>query len=38
MNKLAKMIENLDYEDLKKISRDLDEGNIEKLINKRRNK
>ncbi len=35
MNKLARLIENLDERDLKLIRKDLEAGNIEKLINKR---
>lgn len=35
MNKLAKIIETLEYDDLMKIKKDLDEGNIKKLINQR---
>lgn len=35
MNKLARLIENLDETDLKLIRKDLKAGNIEKLINKR---
>ncbi|HHE36238.1 MAG TPA: hypothetical protein ENL16_00300 [Candidatus Woesearchaeota archaeon] len=35
MNKLAKLIENLNEEDLKLIKKDLEAGNIERLINKK---
>ncbi|MGM5481321.1 MAG: hypothetical protein ACQESE_02825 [Nanobdellota archaeon] len=35
MNKLAKIIEDLDFDDLKMIKKDLDAGNIEKLLKKR---
>ena len=35
MNKLAKLIDNLDVEDLKLIRSDLENGHIERLINKK---
>jgi hypothetical protein len=35
MNKLNDMINSMNYEDLKKIERDLNEGHISKLINTR---
>ena len=35
MNRLAKLIEGLDEEDLRLIKKDLEAGNIEKLINQR---
>ena len=35
MNKLAKLIENLSEEDLRLIKKDLEAGNIERLINKK---
>ncbi|HJX05354.1 MAG TPA: hypothetical protein VJ461_01450 [Candidatus Nanoarchaeia archaeon] len=35
MNRLARLIENLDEEDLKLIKKDLELGNIERLINKK---
>lgn len=35
MNRLAHMIGNLGYEDLRSIEKDLNEGNIEKLIKER---
>ena len=35
MNKLAKLIESLDEEDLKLLKKDLKAGNIERLINKK---
>ncbi|MFP4645564.1 MAG: hypothetical protein ACLFNB_02865 [Candidatus Woesearchaeota archaeon] len=35
MNRLSKIIEDMDLDDLKKIKKDLDTGNIEKLIKKR---
>jgi hypothetical protein len=35
MNKLAKLIENLDEADLHLVKKDLEIGNIEKLINKK---
>lgn len=35
MNRLAKLIKSLSEEDLKLIKKDLEEGNIEKLINKK---
>jgi hypothetical protein len=35
MNRLAKLIESLDEDDLKLIKKDLEIGNVERLINKR---
>lgn len=35
MNRLAKIIKSLDEEELKLIKKDLEDGNIERLINKR---
>jgi hypothetical protein len=35
MNKLAKLIESLDEEDLKLIKKDLEAGNVERLIRKK---
>ena len=34
MNRLAKLIENLDIEDLELIKKDIDAGNIDKLVKK----
>lgn len=35
MNKLAQIIENLSFKDLNLLKKDLDEGNIHKMINKK---
>ncbi|MFW5866110.1 MAG: hypothetical protein ACOCU6_03380, partial [Nanoarchaeota archaeon] len=35
MNKLARLIEEMPLEDLKKIKKDIDEGNMKRLIEKR---